>query len=146
MAIEVNTIVDCCQISSVIDVKADLKFIDNRHNRYQTFVGNLYSSNEDHGSIIHGMALKIAESGLSYNDLLALWKKFGEPGVVGIPSMPPYEYTIVRNVERPIKVAQESRKTSGFFQILLNTLNKIMFQIHPIVVGRKFKYPVRFSM
>lgn len=91
MAIEVNTIVDCCQISSVIDVKADLKFIDNRHDRYQTFVGNLYSPNEDHGSITHGMALKIAESGLSYNDLLALWEKFGEPGVVGILSMPPYE-------------------------------------------------------
>ena len=33
MAIEVNKIVDCYQMSSVINVKNDLKFIDNRHDR-----------------------------------------------------------------------------------------------------------------
>ena len=139
MAIEVNTIVDCCQMSSVIDVKNDLKFIDYWHDRYQTFVGNLYSPNEDHGSITHGMALKIAESGLSYNDLLALWEKFGEPGAVGILSMPPYELhgrsqRRTSNKSRP-RVTKNKRILSNIIVKYFKS-NNVSNTSDPIVVWR----------
>jgi hypothetical protein len=90
MSIDVKTIVNRSQISLVRTMKSDMEFIDFRHDRYQTFVGNLHCPNEDHSPISHGMALKIAGSGLSYSVLHNLWEKFGETGVVGILFMPPY--------------------------------------------------------
>ena len=89
LAIDANTIVDCCHISPVVNVKADLKFIDNQYNCCQTFIGNLNSPNKDHGSFTHRMVLKIAKSGLLHNDLLVLWEKFGGPGIF---CMPPCEF------------------------------------------------------
>ena len=138
MAIDVNTIVDSCQMSSVTDVAADLKFIDNRYDRYQTFSGNLYSSTEDQSPITHGMALKIAESGLSYSDLLA------KPDLLEYYPCRHMKRMIVRPVELRRKVVQESRKTSGFFQILSNTFNQILFQVYQTVARKNFKVPVTF--
>ncbi|CAB4037258.1 exonuclease R569, partial [Paramuricea clavata] len=53
MSIDVKTIVDRSQISSVRAMKSDMEFIDFRHDRYQTFVGNLHCPNEDHSPISH---------------------------------------------------------------------------------------------
>ena len=126
MASEVNTIVDCCQMSSIIDVK-------------------ILQTKITAPSLMEWLS-KSQKVGYRTMIFWRYGKSLENPELLEFYPCRHMNYTIVRNVERRIKVAQESRKTSGFFQILLNTLNQIMFQIHPIVVRRKFKYPARFSI
>jgi DNA polymerase III epsilon subunit-like protein len=91
MAIDLQTLLDGSQMSSVRSVMADLNYIDRRHERYQTFLGNLHCPNDVDSPISNAMALKIAGSGLTYDDLLQLWNSFGETGVVAVLHMPPYQ-------------------------------------------------------
>ena len=74
---------------SAIFVFEDMKFLDDRHRRAQTFCGNLYTSGTDDGLVKFRVLQKIAEGGLCYNDLKNLFKKAGRARLVVILAMAP---------------------------------------------------------
>ena len=74
---------------SAIFAFEDMKFLDDRHRRAQTFCGNLYTSGTDDGLVKFRVLQKIAEGGLCYNDLKNLFKKAGRAGLVAILAMAP---------------------------------------------------------
>ena len=90
LAIDIKTILNGSQIKTVRDTRVDLDFLDRRLDIFQTFVGSLYCPEARESPITQGMALKIAGSGLSYEDLCSLYQTFGDAGVVGILSSAHY--------------------------------------------------------
>ena len=66
-----------------------MKYLDHRHQLLRTFTGTLYRTNDNQSPLSHGMAQKIAGSGLSYDDLFILYSKFGKTGVIAVLSMEP---------------------------------------------------------
>ena len=90
LAIDIKTILNGSQIKTVRDTRVDLDFLERRFDIFQTFVGSLYCPETGESPITQGMALKIAGSGLSYEDLCSLYQIFGDAGVVGILSSAHY--------------------------------------------------------
>ena len=89
LAIDLKTVINGCQVYSVHEAEADLYYLDKRHSLLQTFIGNLYRPNDANSPITHGMAQKLAGSGLSYDNLMILYRKYGTTGIVAVLSMAP---------------------------------------------------------
>ena len=64
----------------------NLQYLDRQH---EIFESNKLYDPTGGGVITEGMAKKIARSGLTYEDLLKLFKEFGKPGLISILSKPP---------------------------------------------------------
>ena len=89
LAIDLETIINGCQVHCIHEAEVDLHYLDRRHRLLQTFIGNLHRPNDASSPITHGMAQKLAGSGLSYDNLLTLYTKYGEAGIVAVLSMAP---------------------------------------------------------
>ena len=84
LAIDIKDIINGSQIKSICDARVDLDFLDKRLYIYQTIAGNLYRPESSNSPISKAMAVKIAGSGLTYNDLCRLYWTFSDAGMVGI--------------------------------------------------------------
>ena len=71
----------------------DMKYLDRRYELLQTFRGTLYHPTNAEFPIKQQIAEKIAGSGISYQDLKNVFKKFGAKGLVGVLSLPPSSAT-----------------------------------------------------
>ena len=89
LAIDTKTIVNNSKIHPARQAEVDMKYLDHRHQLLRTFTGTLYRPNDNQSPLSHGMAQKIAGSGLSYDDLFTLYSKFGKAGVIAVLSMEP---------------------------------------------------------
>ena len=67
----------------------DMKFLDERFERMQTFKCKLYHPQADDGPVKQRIVQKIAESGLTYRDLENLFAKAGKEGLVAVLSKAP---------------------------------------------------------
>ena len=81
-------IVENSSVTNVTDAVKIMLHLDRRHELLLTFSEKLFYAN-DTGPIKRSMAQNIADSGLSYDDLLKLYTTFGERALVAILSNPP---------------------------------------------------------
>ena len=89
-------IVQYSSVTSISQAVDSMLYFDRRHQILQTFDGKLFNSNGDNGMIKQSMALNIAGTGLSYENLSDLYEKFGTKGLLAILSMPPSQSTSKR--------------------------------------------------
>lgn len=68
----------------VTQPRVELNFLERRLEIFPTFAGNLYCSESSNSPISKAMALKIAGSGLPYEDLRRLYQTFDDASVVEI--------------------------------------------------------------
>ena len=78
----------------------EVVFLDERFVRMQTFKDNLFSQS-DHGLVKLSLIQKIAESGLSYQDLQHLYSRGGKEALVAVLSRAPTE--AIRSTPRGTK-------------------------------------------
>ena len=71
----------------------DMKYLGHRYELLQTFRGTLYHPTNAEFPIKQQIAEKIAGSGISYQDMKNVFKKFGAKGLVGVLSLPPSSAT-----------------------------------------------------
>jgi len=81
-------IVQNSSVTSVSHAVENMLHLDRRHKLLLTFSDKLFNAS-DTGPIKRSMALNIADSGLSYDDLQNLYTTFGKRAVVAILSNPP---------------------------------------------------------
>ena len=89
LALSDEMLVNRSSVISVKDAAEDLKYLDNRHQRVLSFRGKLYNPGHAGSPIKQGIAVKIAGSGLAYEDLKSLYLRFGRKGLVCILTRPP---------------------------------------------------------
>lgn len=80
-------IVENSSVTSVSHAVENMLYLDRRHELLSTFSGKLFNAS-DTGPIKRSMALNIADSGLSYDDLHKLYTTFGKRALVAILSNP----------------------------------------------------------
>ena len=71
-------------IISLQQAVASISYLDWRHEILQSFSGTLFDPKEDSSPIKQSMAMKIAESGLSYSNLRELYLNKGTKGLLAI--------------------------------------------------------------
>ncbi|XP_044183398.1 uncharacterized protein LOC122964032 [Acropora millepora] len=81
-------IVENSSVTSVSHAVENMLHLDRRHELLLTFSDKLFNAS-DTGPIKRSMALNIADSGLSYDDLHKLYTTFGKRALVAILSNPP---------------------------------------------------------
>ena len=81
-------IVNHCKPISCDHAFDDLQYLDRRYKILKSMEYKLYNATGD-GVITKSMAEKIAGSGLTYDDLLKLFKEYGKTGLISILSKPP---------------------------------------------------------
>ncbi|XP_068701266.1 uncharacterized protein [Montipora foliosa] len=81
-------IVENSSITSVSHAVENMLHLDRRHELLLTFSDKLFNTS-DTGPIKRSMALNIADSGLSYDDIYKLYTTFGKRALVAILSNPP---------------------------------------------------------
>ena len=89
VALSNEVIVNRSSLISVKDAAEDMKYLDDRHNRLLSFRGKLYHPDHQDSPVKQNIAEKMAGSGLQYEDLKNLFKRFGRKGLVCVLSKPP---------------------------------------------------------
>ncbi|XP_015771018.1 PREDICTED: uncharacterized protein LOC107349382, partial [Acropora digitifera] len=83
-----NDIVENSSVTSVSHAVENMLHLDRCHELLLTFSDKLFNASET-GPIKRSMALNIADSGLSYDDLNKLYTTFGKRALIAILSNPP---------------------------------------------------------
>jgi hypothetical protein len=68
---------------------AVVQHMDLSYDRFQTLMGNLHNPDKNRSVISNSMANKIAESGMTFTDLVALFRQGGCEGIIAVLGLPP---------------------------------------------------------
>ena len=111
----------------------DLQYLDRRHEILGSMQFKLYDPTGG-GVITKSMAEKIAGSGLTYEDLLKLFKEFGKPGLISILSKPPTKGG-PRNGKRP-RVTKNARILTA----ILRHFEENQHETSSMSIGQRMNY------
>ena len=82
-------IVSKSHVMSCENALSVVQHMDLSYDRFQTFIGNLHNSDPNRSVISKSMASKIAESGITFTDLVALFRQCGCEGIIAVLGLPP---------------------------------------------------------
>ena len=102
LKLSVADIVNNSNVKSTSFAYEDMQFLDERLERMQTFKNKLYSQGDD-GLVKQTVIQKIAESGISYQDLSNILTEAGKEALVAILCKPPTNSTSSRSTPRGTK-------------------------------------------